>query len=306
MAPLDEAVAVFSRSGQLRLLVLPNAKLGRPPRWRLARRKSEFLEKWTDYNLGYRDAFHDESFLAWRQAGARQKAANIASICRKIEVSSAIEIGCGTGAVLRELAAKSFAKRYVGTDISAAAIEFAKESCRPFLDGVHVGAADFLPFPAKSFSVAILSHVVEHLRNPVSAVRSAARVADYLVIEVPIEKVLSNTIRRRILGKPFLSAAGAGHLQFWSTRSIAKFLEQDCQQEILSRKLDFFDCEDEFHGRTGLRMVKPLIKQALKAVTPGWVYARLLTTHATFLCRERAVEEKKGNHATDSAEKDAL
>jgi SAM-dependent methyltransferase len=245
---------------------------------------------WTDYNIAYRDALRDESFLAWREAGARQKAANIARVCRKIPVSAVLEIGCGTGAVLRELDSMHFAERYAATDISEAAIEFAQRSCGPLLSDVFVGPADSLPFARKSFSVAILSHVLEHLENPVCAVRDAARVADYVVIEVPTERVLSNMIRTKILREPFSSAAGAGHVQFWSPGSIANFLEQDCGQEILARHRDLLSREIEFHEKNGIGRAKPILKEALKKLLPGWAYARLLTTHATFLCREPACQ----------------
>jgi SAM-dependent methyltransferase len=260
---------------------------------------------WTDYNAAYRDALNDGTFLAWREAGARRKAINIVEVCRKIPVSSTLEIGCGTGSVLRALGSLQFANRYVATDISAAAVEFAKQFCGPLLSEAYVGSADSLPFPDKSFSVAILSHVIEHLENPVCAVRDAARVADYVVIEVPTERVLSNTIRTQILGKPFLSAAEAGHVQFWSSRSITNFLEQDCGQEILSRRRDLLSREVEFHGRKSARKVKPLIKEALKSVMPDWVYAQLLTTHATFLCRERTRGERKLGAAPNSSGKEA-
>jgi SAM-dependent methyltransferase len=257
---------------------------------------------WTDYNTAYTEALSDESFLAWREAGARQKAANIARVCRNIPVTSVLEIGCGTGAVLRELGSMHFANRYAAMDISAAAIEFTQRSCGSLLSEAHVGPADTLPFPEKSFSVAILSHVIEHLENPASAVRAAARVAQYVVIEVPIERVLSNAIRTRLLGKPFASAAGAGHVQFWSSRSIANFLAQDCNQEILSRERDLLSSEVEYYGKTGVRKVKPLIKEAMKSVIPGWIYAQLLTTHATFLCRELASDETKSGDAEISSQ----
>jgi SAM-dependent methyltransferase len=259
---------------------------------------------WTDYNAAYRNSLHDGKFLAWREAGARQKAINIVEVCRKIPVSSALEIGCGTGSVLRALGSLQFANRYVATDISVAAVEFAKQSCGSLLSEAYVGLADSLPFPDKSFSVAILSHVIEHLENPVCAVRDAARVAEYVVIEVPTERVLSNTIRTKILGKPFLSAAEAGHVQFWSSRSITSFLEQDCGQEILSRHRDLLSREVEFHGRKNRRRAKPLIKGALKGFIPGWIYSRLLTTHATFLCRERTHDEKKLGAAPDTPGKE--
>jgi SAM-dependent methyltransferase len=261
---------------------------------------------WTDYNITYRQALNDESFLVWREVGARQKAANIARVCRRIPVTSVLEIGCGTGAVLRELGSMQFAKHYAATDISAAAVEFAQQSCGVLLSEAYVVPADSLPFPEKSFSVAILSHVIEHLENPVSAVRAAARVADFVVIEVPTERVLSNTIRTRILGMPFASAAGAGHVQFWSARSVGKFLERECGQEILSRQRDLLSREVEFHGRLGASKAKPLIKETLKRVLPGWIYAQLLTTHATFLCRERTRDGKKEGVVASSSEKERL
>lgn len=258
---------------------------------------------WTDYNTAYREALRDESFLAWREAGARQKAINIVRVCQEIPVSSVLEIGCGTGAVLRELGSMNFANSYVATDISAAAVEFAQRSCGPLLSTTHVGPADSLPFPEKSFSVAILSHVIEHLENPVCAVRGAARVANYIVIEVPTERVLSNTLRTRILGKPFASAAAAGHVQFWSSGSIVNFLERDCGMEILSRHRDLLSRDVEFHGRKGTRRAKPLAKEGLKIFIPGWIYAHLLTTHATFLCRERSREGHGETLAPKSPEK---
>ena len=257
---------------------------------------------WTDYNTAYREALCDESFLAWREAGARQKAINIVRVCQEISVSSILEIGCGTGAVLRELGSMNFANRYVATDVSAAAVEFTQRSCGPLLSNAYVGPAESLPFPEKSFSVAILSHVIEHLENPACAVRGAARVANYIVIEVPTERVLSNTVRTRILGKPFASAASAGHVQFWSSGSIVNFLERDCGLEIVSRHRDLLSREVEFHGRKGTRRAKPLLKQGLKIIIPGWIYAYLLTTHATFLCRERPREGQKEGLAANSLE----
>lgn len=242
---------------------------------------------WTDYERGYRQVLGDPSFLAWRAAGARQKALNIVRVCNSVSVSAVLEIGCGTGAVLQELESIRFAKEYVASDVSEAAIEFVRRLCRQFLNGAFVASAGALPFPDKRFSVAVLSHVIEHLEDPISAVREAARVAEYAVIEVPTEKTFSNLVRTKLLGKPFISASAAGHLQFWSPGSIAAFLEEMCGVEILARRTDFLCREVEFHGRKGTSKAKPMLKEALKSVLPGWMYARLLTTHATFLCRER-------------------
>jgi hypothetical protein len=60
--------------------------------------------------------------------------------------------------------------------------------------------------------------------------------------------------------------------------------------------------EVEYYGKTGVRKVKPLIKEAMKSVIPGWIYAQLLTTHATFLCRERASGEAKRGVAESTSQ----
>lgn len=251
------------------------------------------LASWTDYDGGYRRALGDSAFLAWRAAGARQKALNIARVCRGVSVSAVLEIGCGTGAVLGELESMCFAEKYVASDVSLEAVEYVRRSCGRFLDGAFVGSAGSLPFRDKQFSIAVLSHVIEHLQDPVSAVRDAARIAEYAVIEVPTEKVLSNFLRGRILGQPYASAAAAGHVQFWSPWSIEHFLEGTCGLKIVARHTDFLCHQLEFHGRKGARKAKPLIKGVLKRVIPGRIYTQLLTTHATFLCRDRSSVEKK-------------
>jgi len=196
-----------------------------------------------------------------------------------------IEIGCGTGAVLRFLHSMHFAKSYDCIDVAPSAIQFVRESCRDFIHGVHVGSASALPFPDNTFDLAILSHVIEHLDDPILALREASRVARYVVVEVPTERVVNNAIRRNILRRPYASIAGSGHVQFWSASSIETFLQKDCQLQILQHHCDLISRETEFYGKRGRALVKPMFKQALKTALPRAVYARLLTTHATFLCR---------------------
>jgi SAM-dependent methyltransferase len=257
---------------------------------------------WTDYQSSYRDVLQDPAFLKWREVGARRKAANIVRVCRGITVHSVLEVGCGTGAVLRELEHLRFAGAYTASDVSLDAIRFAQKSCSGFLRGAFVGQAGYLPFEDRAFSVAVLSHVIEHLENPFSAVREASRVAEFVVIEVPTEQVLSNQIRANVLGKPYASAADAGHVQFWSPSSIEAFLTRSCGMQIVVRHRDLLGQETEFYGKAGFKLAKPIMKQTLKSLLPGMVYARLLTTHATFLCRRPDVGHQKSIAPTAAME----
>jgi ubiquinone/menaquinone biosynthesis C-methylase UbiE len=238
---------------------------------------------WQDYEASYRAAIHDSEFLAWRELGARRKARNIVQVCQGIERTSLVEIGCGTGAVLRVLQAMRFAQTYCCIDISFSAVGFAAGSCRDFTPWAVVGRADALPFPDGEFSVAVLSHVIEHLEDPLSALREASRIARFVVVEVPTEKVFLNFLKRKILFRPYASIAEAGHVQFWSPASIARFLTQDADMEILNQGVDLLDDDSNSIGTS--RGAKVTVKRTLRSALPGSLYSRLLTTHATFLCR---------------------
>jgi SAM-dependent methyltransferase len=247
---------------------------------------------WEDYDAEYRRSLEDAEFLSWRESGARKKAGNIARVCRELEIASVIEIGCGTGAVLRRLHAMNFAREYCCSDLSPSAVDFTVASCRGFRPRAVVGRADDLPFPDGSFSVAVLSHVLEHLRDPVAALHEASRIARFVVVEVPTERVLNNLVRTKLLLRPYASIALAGHVQFWSPSSIARFLTADAGLEILDRHRDLLDDEaaDAAVGGDAASPpgAKALVKRVLKRALPASIYSRLLTTHAVFLCRRPA------------------
>lgn len=245
---------------------------------------------WRDYETDYSAALAKDSFLSWRELGARQKALNVARVCGSIKVNSAVEIGCGTGAVLRFLHSMHFAEEYACIDVAYSSVHFARQGCESFLRGAYVGSANALPFREGAFDVAILSHVVEHLDNPAGALREAARVARFVVVEVPTEKVLSNAIRAKVFGRPYASIAGAGHVQFWSANSIAQLLTRESGLTIIKRHRDLLNRETELFGKQGLSLVKPFLKETLKAALPNGIYSRLFTTHATFLCRSSALQ----------------
>lgn len=148
-----------------------------------------------------------------------------------------------------------------------------------------LASAIALPLRNAAFDVAILSHVIEHLHEPPEALAEALRIARYVVVEVHREDVLSNAIRRNVLRKSYASIEAAGHVEFWSTRSIKRFLRRDCYLEILENHVDLISKEAEYFGKSGLGPAKSMFKQALKALLPAAVYPRVLTSHATFLCK---------------------
>ena len=239
---------------------------------------------WQDYEATYRATIQDPAFLAWRELGAQRKAENIACVCRRLSPQSVVEIGCGTGSVLHRLHEMNFAERYVCLDLSPSAVQFARSRCPAFASRAIAGAADSLPFRDGAFDIAILSHVIEHLESPTFALSEASRVARFVVVEVPTERVLSNLVRTKVLGRPYASMKGAGHVQFWSPASIVSFLQHSADLEIVSQHRDLLDEEPDAAKAEGDRG-RAIVKRALRQLVPGSVYSRLVTTHSTFLCR---------------------
>src|SRR6266850_4496251 len=133
------------------------------------------------------DQYYRDDLSEWRGMGAIDKAFNIRSLCTSPVPSSVLDIGAGEGSVLQRLADSGFGQRHFALDISASGVERIRNrkiptlvECREF-DGYTV------PYPDATFDLAILSHVLEHVEHPRLLLNEAARVADFVFVEVPLE-----------------------------------------------------------------------------------------------------------------------
>jgi SAM-dependent methyltransferase len=143
------------------------------------------------YEAGYSVADPAEAarYGAWRAHGARLKAGHAVALCERVRLrpETLVEIGCGDGALLSELAARGLARALDGFELSAPAAELARKRSIPgagrieAYDGAHVPAAD------GAYDLAVLSHVVEHVPDPPALLAEAARVARWVLVEVPLE-----------------------------------------------------------------------------------------------------------------------
>src|SRR5262249_14732223 len=80
-----------------------------------------------------------------------------------------LEIGCGTGELLAEAAELGF--DVVGIEISAHAVRIARERLGPGNGVVLQGSLDDTRLREHSFDACVLSDVIEHLRDPLDALR---------------------------------------------------------------------------------------------------------------------------------------
>ena len=117
--------------------------------------------------------------LEVRAADANQMAMRDAYISRIgiVEGSRVLEVGCGTGAVTRTLAAWPGVAAVVGIDPSPVLVERARDLAAHLANiSFQVGDARALPFEAASFDVVVFHTALCHIAQPQDAVAQAFRV----------------------------------------------------------------------------------------------------------------------------------
>jgi SAM-dependent methyltransferase len=143
------------------------------------------------YEAGYSvlDPAEAARYGAWRMHGARLKAGHVVALCERagLRPRTLVEIGCGDGAVLQELAERGLASELDGFELSAPAAELARK--RPIPGARRIEAYDGARVPADdgAYDLAVISHVLEHVPDPAALLAEAARVARWVLVEVPLE-----------------------------------------------------------------------------------------------------------------------
>lgn len=161
----------------------------------------------------------------WLATAGTEKAHSIATLVQS-PVGDAIEIGCGTGAVLEALDGMGFAENLWACEPSQELFDRIPRERIPRLRAVENTTLEHA-FADRTFDAAILSHVVEHLLAPAKLINQALARARLVVVEVPIEAGPGGSARmaaKRTLGKDPLDNP-AGHVQFFSRRSARKLVE---------------------------------------------------------------------------------
>lgn len=138
-----------------------------------------------------------------------------------------LDVGCGTGANLKMLAAYGSAE---GVDIEPQAIEFCHERG---LDSVKLGAIESLPYESNSFELVTALDVVEHLDDDVAGLREIRRVLrrdGRVLLFVPafmflwgVQDDVSNHRRRYTLPSLLKAVEAAGFSVEWASYANISF-----------------------------------------------------------------------------------
>ena len=166
-------------------------------------------------------AFYDHKYTVGTEVARTSKQYTIDCVPSGASLEI-LDVGCGSGANSRALAAKGHTVH--GVDLSEAAIE------RYRLEGFEGRVSDIengLDYPDASFDIVFCSEVIEHMTSPEVLVRDMNRVlkpAGQLVLSTPNSAFWLYRLLG-IFGYTVSELQHPKHFQFFSRRSLLKLLE---------------------------------------------------------------------------------
>jgi SAM-dependent methyltransferase len=232
------------------------------------------------YEAGYtrHDAAEALRLGRWRELGARSKAAHVKELCARagLRPASVVEIGCGDGALLAQL--RGLADVRDGFELAPPAAELAR---RAVPDARRIEAFDGARVPAGDgeYELAVLSHVLEHVGDPLPLLAEAARVATWVLVEVPLEA-------NRSAARPAKRAEAAriGHLHAFD-RAAVRALVAGAGLRVHDELTDPLPYEHHaFFGRRRSAAVKWAVRASVHRLAPR-AAERLFTVHYAVLAR---------------------
>ncbi len=136
------------------------------------------------YSAGTEDG---ELYGRWRALCAKGKADHVVRLAGVLDRSPRVvtEVGCGDGVLLELLAGRGLGESHQGYEISEKAVAIATERLGPGV--VERFDGERLPVADATYDLGVLSHVLEHVPDPLPLLRETARVSRAVVVEVPLE-----------------------------------------------------------------------------------------------------------------------
>jgi SAM-dependent methyltransferase len=223
------------------------------------------------------DDYYRGDISEWRELGAIDKVANIRRLCASMAPATVLDVGAGEGAVLQRLADGGFGERHFALDISASGVECIRKRTIPSLVECRQFDGYAIPYADSTFDLAVLSHVIEHVEHPRLLLNEAARVADLVFVEVPLEH------NRRLPGDFVWDSVG--HINFYTPKTI-RLLVQSCGHEVLQQQQNQ-PMLRQYRYRLGAKGIAAyLLKESVLRTMPSVAHS-LFTYHSSLVIRSR-------------------
>lgn len=154
--------------------------------------------------------------------------------CLKHGATSFLDVGCADGLYVFDSLKMGYMKS-VGVDISDNAVKRAIQKSKTIENWKNVkfkiADAEKLPFDDNSFDVILCSETLEHLLEPVTAIKELQRISKkFVIISVPTGiGVPWIKYGRNLIGKPFkidkdITFKYDGHLHYYTAKSLLGML----------------------------------------------------------------------------------
>jgi SAM-dependent methyltransferase len=170
-------------------------------------------------HLGYSRLAADDASLVTRVRGRLLRRKLVWSCPPWRGEGRYLDVGCGSGGALA--VARALGWRTAGVEMDAAAADKA----RRFTDELHIGDVLSAPFASARFDLVTAFHVLEHVPDPVAAVR---RMLDWLapggvlVVEVPNAGGLGATL----FGRAWSALELPRHLSHFTPETLGRTVER--------------------------------------------------------------------------------
>jgi SAM-dependent methyltransferase len=180
----------------------------------------------------YEDGTYLENNPAWHSGDSEWKASQIFQILRSNHQSpkSVVEVGCGAGGVVAELAKLMHETKFVGYDVSSQAIELAKLKAS---DRVQFVLGDYFAMQNQIFDLAVCADVFEHIDDYLGFLRKLASKQKQVVFHVPLDLSLVSTLFPSILIK---TRKLVGHVHYFN-KETAEATIRDCGFDIVDNRI---------------------------------------------------------------------
>lgn len=155
---------------------------------------------------------------------SRAKAEALHALLKGKHAARILEVGCGAGLVISQLAQLCQAQPF-GADLAFAILKQAKihSPSLPILQS----QAEHLPFPDKTFDICVYADLLEHLLTPGLALQEVNRVAHHFLFRVPVgDNLISRLLELVGYGFRERQKHKFGHVQFFTQASLMQLLHQ--------------------------------------------------------------------------------
>jgi SAM-dependent methyltransferase len=153
----------------------------------------------------------------WHQEDSQWKASQIIKILKKnnLKPETALEVGCGAGAILYHLSKEYPETKFVGSDISDAALEMAK----PY-------ETDNICFTKnvtenEHFDLLMMIDVFEHVDDYIGFLKEHRPLATHHIFHIPLDMTVYKVLRPKVLMHNRLNI---GHLHYFTKEAALETL----------------------------------------------------------------------------------